>query len=295
MMLGICPDATTNAEFVRIEGIVGQRMGVRRCYSFGGTVPSSLASSPAAVDVGLRTSWLSISNMNATNVAAGNYDSQFAAFATSVGNHPMMLTWNHEPENDGYSPATFKAGFERFYDVVKTANPAIQVGVIWMAWMFDPTNTGTADVDQWSPAANKMDFGGIDHYNTYNFPPGHTEYPWLSIPDSRLTGYFNWVDSVSASRGSAFPTAIGELGCANWLGNVSGHPPDDGTSSPVGTRKSQWIDGILHYFEDRDCIAVCYFETDVNNDYSPSSFIEADQPTIDVWASWLATHQTGVQ
>jgi hypothetical protein len=40
---------------------------------------------------------------------------------------------------------------------------------------------------------------------------------------------------------------------------------------------------------------MCWFNTDVNNDYEPSAFIEADAPSRAVWASWLATHQAGVQ
>jgi hypothetical protein len=294
MMMGICPDGTTNSAFTAIETTVGHRMGIRRCYQTGGTIPSSLAASQAAVDVGLRTSWLSLSGANATNAANGSYDTAWANFATAVGDHPMLLTWNHEPENDGYAAATFKAASERFYDVVKAANPNILVGPIWMAWMFDPSSS--LNINDWAPNPSKMDFAGIDHYNTFNFPPPHTEYPWISVPDSRLNGYFTWLDSASATKGEPIPPCLGELGCANWTKTgVTGHPPDDGVSSPVGTRKAEWVDDVLHYFEDRGAIAVCYFETDVNNDYDPSSFIEADQPTIDMWASWLETHQTGVQ
>jgi hypothetical protein len=296
MMLGICPDATTNAEFERVEGLIGKRMGIRRCYQYNGTVPASLASSPAAPDIGRRTSWLSISNQNANTAASGGFDTQWRNFAISVGDHPMLLTWNHEPENDGYAASAFRSGFQRFYDVVKAANPKIIVGTIMMEWCFDPlSGLNPASFD---PGPTYRDFYGVDTYNLYHFFNNQSQTRWVlpTDPDwgpgvvNRVQRFFDYNESHGNQQ-----VAVGEFGTPNW--NTSGdpnHPPDNGVNSPVGTRKAEWIDAMLRFFEARNCIAMCYFNTDVNNDYEPSAFIEADAPSRAVWASWLATHQAGV-
>jgi hypothetical protein len=290
MLLGIAADGTTNEAFTSVEAVVGP-MGVRRCYSFGGTIPTSMASSPSAPDIGLRTSWLSISNVNPANITNGSNDTKLAGFATSVGTHPMMLTFNHEPENDGYTPSAFKAAFQHFYDVIKTANPLIKVGTIFMDWCFDPTSGyNPASFD---PGVGYRDFFGVDTYNFYHFFNNQSQTTWVLPTDAKWGNGVNriqrFLDYNTANGGQ--PVAVGEFGSPNWnTSGVAGHPPDDGVLSPVGSRKSAWIQTMLEFFEARNCIAMCYFNTDVNNDYEPSAFLQADQPTIDVWSSWTATH-----
>lgn len=276
MLVGAATDQSEDA-FEKLEYLVG-RMGVRRTYE--SSLPATFANTAARTDAGLRASWQSVKS-NWANTAAGVYDDAITAFAKSVPDgHNLMLTWQHEPENDGGVAADFIKGYQRFYSVVKDVRPDILVGPIFIGWTFDSRN-GNRQATQAAYAdpigAKYMDFAGIDPYNTYHFPPAGNKDNWDEAPLQAYTNFIDWCDNL------AIPTGIAETACAV-----------DTTHGGGVQRKIDWTDTMIQTCDDAGCLAFCWFDTNINHDLDPSMLIEAQPEFIDAWSVQVAIHPLGV-
>jgi|1186.fasta_scaffold30801_1 hypothetical protein len=156
---------TDVARFERSQQQLGT-LTIRR--SFDPSLPSSFRTSAAAGDqaAGLHSfvSWKP-PNGDHAGAAAGRYDKQIAGWARSVPHTGVFATAWHEPEND--MTADQYVAFERHvYTVVKKANPTIRFGPVYMAFRWDPTQTGhfVGDPTAWWPGDGYADFAGLDWY-----------------------------------------------------------------------------------------------------------------------------------
>lgn len=280
-MLGVTPAQAPKGEpdwraqnMAAMDALFGPQ-GIRRTFQRG--IPSSIAESYAGPDVGKRASWVSIKSPWAA-VARGDYDAALRSYlATVPADHPLMLTYSHEPENDGGNAADFRAGSVHFNEVAKAARPQTLLGPILMDWTFDP-GSGRTPAD-WTPGGD-YDFMGIDTYQTYLFPPSGSPTQWMFAPTARQQAALAHIQSIGVAP------AIGEFACGSWRG-ASGSGPDD------FARKVEWIDTTLRLWEDAGALAVCYFNTEVNNDMSPNSLLEDDPASTEYWQTVTASHPAG--
>jgi hypothetical protein len=139
---------------------------VRRSFDSG--LPRTFAASAAAGDeeAGLRSfvSWKPPRGDH-RGAAAGRYDEQITAWAESVPRTGVYATSFHEPENN-MSAGEFVAFQRHVYTVVKAANPTIRWGPIYMAYWWDPEETGhfVGNPEDWWPGDGFADFAALDWY-----------------------------------------------------------------------------------------------------------------------------------
>lgn len=105
-------------------------------------------------------------------LASGSYDADIRALATVLkanDDSPVLLTFNHEPSNDGTEAdgAAYAAAYSRFHDVLKQAGALANVAdpPILGDWLFNPRNK-TQDPANWltSGLLSRAPFIGIDMY-----------------------------------------------------------------------------------------------------------------------------------
>lgn len=168
----------------------------------------SLASWPQVVAADNTAGYLSfvsaaVPNRDYAGVAAGKYDAQIIAAVEPLpaGTH---VTMNHEPEND-VPGATFVAMFRRFYTVVKSANPNVKVGPVYLTYGWRNgvvgaagKNTGTQSPEEWDVGDAYRDFTAADTYST--------EGEALSS-DPQFRAWFDFFNRVSSK-----PLGIAEYG-----------------------------------------------------------------------------------
>jgi hypothetical protein len=139
---------------------------VRR--SFDSSLPRDNDSSAAAGDgaAGVRSfiSWKP-PHGDVRGTTAGRYDDAVAAWARSVPAGAFATSF-HEPEND-MSAAEFVAYQRHLYAVVKSANPGIRWGPVYMAYWWDPASPShfVGDPEAWWPGDDAADFAGLDWYS----------------------------------------------------------------------------------------------------------------------------------
>lgn len=262
-----------------LEAQVG-RMGIRR--TFQGNIPSNFSSTYAGADVGVRASWQSIRSDWSTT-KNGAYDAAITAYLNTIPvNHQLLLTWCHEPENDGGNAADFRASAAHVYQLVKSVRPQTLVGPIFMAWTFDSRSSYVPT--DWMPDPATCDFVGVDPYQNYLFPPAGAKTVWDPIPpaNTAIASYMNYTKNIWHLQ-----PALAETACGVYRGS-------SGTGADDFTMKRDWIKGMVEYFESNGTIAFCYFDTNINNDLSPKSLIEDDATTTAYWSSIVASHQRGV-
>jgi hypothetical protein len=142
--------------------------------SFDPSLPATFAASSAAGDAaaGLRSfvSWKP-PNRDFRGAAAGRYDAAVVEWARSVPASGVFATAYHEPEND-MTAAEFVALQRHLYRVVKTANPTIRWGPVYMAYWWDPTAADhyLGDPSDWWPGEGFADFVGVDWYGSEPTP-----------------------------------------------------------------------------------------------------------------------------
>ena len=103
---------------------------------------------------------------NPATLANGGYDSWLATLRTQLNglDAPVTATYWHEPHGD-MTPAEFRAGSQRFLELVKAPNVA--VGPILNGWLLDNLSATTRAnfQDYTSPALlDAWDFVGVDSY-----------------------------------------------------------------------------------------------------------------------------------
>ncbi|MCW2636007.1 MAG: hypothetical protein JWQ99_2374, partial [Blastococcus sp.] len=140
---------------------------VRRSFDSG--LPRTFAASAAAGDeaAGLNSfvSWKPPRGDH-RGAAAGRYDKQITTWAESVPRTGIYATSFHEPENN-MSAREFVAFQRHVYTVVKAANPTIRWGPVYMAYWWDPQETGhfIGNPEDWWPGDGYADFAALDWYS----------------------------------------------------------------------------------------------------------------------------------
>ena len=287
MYLGAASTGGTEANWLALEGLVG-RMGVRRNYNPG--LPST---APAALiqDYGKRTSWYSV-KADWAQMASGSLDATVTSLVNSVpANHELWLTFAHEPENDGVTPAngnnpaynawvaanapTWRAACERFYDVVKAARPQTLVGPILMGFTFAASSG--RNPNDWKVAANKCDFYGIDAYNPYLFPMVGSPSNWVNQPSNDMV---------------AFTAFCNSLGCMKAVGETACHEDESGIGPQ---RKVDWINSMIAYAEANDYLAYCWFNSYKPGDTAPPMLLDSSPQTTATWSAQVVAHQRGIK
>ena len=137
--------------------------------SFDSSLPRDHASSAATGDAaaGLHSflSWKP-PHGDVRGTTEGRYDAQIVAWARSVPRTGLFATSYHEPEND-MGPAEFVAFQRHLYAVVKSANPTIRWGPVYMAYWWDPNTPGhwVGNPEAWWPGDDAADFAALDWYS----------------------------------------------------------------------------------------------------------------------------------
>lgn len=226
----------------------------------------------------LRAPWVDFAN--------GVYDTALINYlATIPTGYPMMLTFNHEPENgdDDGNPAHFQAAGARFYDICHAHRPDIPVGPVYISYTFDKgIDSGPyGDPHQWDYGPGKHDFIGVDTYQTYLFPPAGSGTKWDPAPHHRLVTARQYADSVGV------PIAVGEFACGSYRGTT-------GTDADNFQMKLDYIRTSVEYVEAAGGMAFCYFNTETNDDMSPNSLIGDDSGTTAYWKNLVASHTQGL-
>lgn len=220
------------------------------------------------------TTWLDFS--------AGMYDTALVNYLASIpANYPMMLTFNHEPENgddDGIA-AHFQAAGAHFYDIVHAHRPDIPCGPIYIGQTFSPYS-GKNPAD-WDYGPGHRDFIGVDAYQRYLFPPAGSPTTWNYAP----APWIGYVNTYAQAQG--VPMAVGELACGPYMGST-------GTSAPNYQMKVDYISSCVNYVESNGGLAFCYFNTNVNNDMSPYALLGDDSQTEAYWTQLIASHKRGL-
>jgi len=267
MLVGAAVGTGTQAQLTTLETALGQQLHVYRSYDSG--FPATWQQGAGSWHPDRFVSWHSL-KPSIPNTASGALDAQLTAWVQSIPtSHQCMLTFQHEPENPnkGNDAATWRTAFRRFYDIVKSVRPDIPVGPILMGWTYDPRSGRSATVD-WNPGADKVDFYGVDEYQSYLFPPAGSPTTWDPYPAPNIQRCVEW----AATQGK--PAAVGETACGDYQGDF--------------TKKRDWIKGNVDYFAANNGIAFCYFNTLVNNDMSPNSLLTDDSLTETYYGSVLA-------
>lgn len=280
MLLGQAHAPATEPEFQALDTLVGVPAAIRRTYVTAATIPSTFATTPAGTDVGRRASWQSVRAPWA-EVASGLWDAAIELYVASIpSDHRCLLTYSHEPENDGGNPVDFVAASRRFYEVARpAAATSVRIGPVAMGWTFDPLNhTGQRAAYFDGIGADHMDFGGLDIYQPYHFPPAGYDSRWWPAPMGRLNAFLDWCTVLGV------PPAIGETACAQDTTGASGNP--DGTAAKI-----EWVQTTVQTVEDAGGLAVCYFDTVINDDLDPSALITAQPEFTAAWAEMLRVRQ----
>ena len=152
--------------FTKADRALGP-LTVRR--SFDSSLPQEHRTSAASGDdeAGVRSfvSWKPPRG-DVRGTVAGRYDDEIATWARSVPRTGVFATSYHEPEND-MTAAEFVALQRHLYAVVKSANPTIRWGPVYMAYWWDPGSPShwVGDPEAWWPGDDAADFAGIDWYS----------------------------------------------------------------------------------------------------------------------------------
>jgi hypothetical protein len=151
--------------FSKADEVLGP-LTVRR--SFDTALPHGHWTSAASgdADAGIRSfvSWKP-PHGDVPGTTAGRYDEEIAAWARSVPRTGVFATSFHEPEND-MGAAEFVAFQRHVYGVVKSANPTIHWGPVYMAYWWDPATPShwVGNPKAWWPGDGYADFAAVDWY-----------------------------------------------------------------------------------------------------------------------------------
>jgi hypothetical protein len=204
-------------------------------------------------------------------VAAGTYDAeirQLAAAIVSSDDKPILLTFNHEPSNDGTEAqgAWWAAAFTHFCDVLEGAGALANTGCVPILgdWLFNPANKKQVP-SHWVTHAvlRRAAFLGVDLYeNASGRPMG-----------PRLQHIIDWM----AAQG--FPdkmVGVGELGTTDAI-----HP---------GVTSVDYLNESLSWAKaNPDKIGVIsYFNSTANSRAGAYWPLDEDPAKIRTFRKWLA-------
>lgn len=267
MLLGAAIASTSDSAWTTREAQVGP-LRVRRSYDPG--FNTNFMSGVAAIDVGKRASWLSVKPGIAAT-ANGSMDSAITTFANSIPtNHPLMLTWQHEPENDGVAATTWVTGFRRFYSIVKNIRPNVLIGPVLMAWTFNP-GSGRNPQD-WNVGGANCDFYGVDEYNDYHFPAAGNGNKWVTQPSSTVTAFQSYIDAIGV------PGAFGEIASAE---DQTGIGPQ---------RKIDWTNTSINWGHTHGWLAYCWFDIFKSGDTAVDMMLDSSPEFLAYWKAQADIH-----
>jgi hypothetical protein len=243
----------TTAGFTTLSAAVGG-ISSRRSYQGGvAAPPSRYATSAAGVDPSLGVT-LSVASFKSDPVATarGAYDTQLASLAASSPAGTAWAYW-HEPEGPTDMPGAtdnaradaFTAAAAHVALVMKRANPAVRVGVIFTTSLW--WRTSGHDPQRWLSTAGAggtrvalpIDWIGLDGYNSYGIVNGHgTSRQWQEAP-AVFDESLNWLDvnrpawgqRVTETGSTRDPANAGRR--AGWIANTWTYLHNRGVFSAV--------------------------------------------------------------
>jgi cell division septation protein DedD len=255
------------------EAQLGQGYGVHRQFKNWGDW-SGVAKDIQEDSAAGRLPWISIKGPGGgpagwDAVANGSYDDQIKALAAVLkanDGHPVLITFHHEPSNDGTEAqgALWAGAYVRFHDVLKAEGALANVAdpPILGDWLFNPTNR-QQDPANWVTNAvlQRAPFLGIDLYENSS---GET------FAD-RLPGILDWM----AQRG--YPNkmiGIGETGS---------------TDSSYPLSAVEWLNQSLSWVaQNTDKVGVVSYFNSTNHSRS-GVYWPLDESTakLNTYKSWL--------
>ena len=206
------------ADLTTVQSQAGQQLGLDRTYSqWGDQLPSTQMLSDQSAG---RLPALSVKPLGVSlqAVADGSQDEAIKRQAAGIKAYgtPVLLTFDHEPEQDGAAAAApFVAAWRHYVQVFR--GEAV-TNVSWTLILESSTLSAGAG-DAWYPGDDVVNWIGADGYN-WAGDPEHPGAAWTSFTD--IFGAF-----VSWAGPHGKPLLIGEF--------ASGDDPND------PTRKPQWI------------------------------------------------------
>jgi hypothetical protein len=237
------------------EADLGQAYGVHRQFKAWGDW-SGVARVIQGDQAAGRLPWVSVKSpgSNATGwsaVANGDYDAAIRALATTLkanDNQPIILTFHHEPSNDGTEAegVLWANAYIHFHDVLKAEGALVNVSDVPIVgdWLFNPQNR-SQDPANWvtNGVLQRAPFLGIDLYQNNQGDSFAQRIPlirnWMAargFPDTMVgIGEFGSTDAASFAKGSvqwmneslAWATAHPEaIGVASYFNSTANPMPN---------------------------------------------------------------------
>ena len=223
-------------EVLYLESVIQRRYDLHRRYyrwdeSFPGVYESASLSAGRIPIISWNAKTIANVAIKWADIARGAHDSLINTRADAVKalGKPVMMVFNHEPENDigttkRGTPADFVAAWRRIVTMFR-ARGATNTVWVWnlMAFSFQ-TNSGRNPLDYY-PGNDVVDWMAADGYNW--FGSAHVQnQPWRSFA-SIFQPFYDW----GKARGK--PLAVFETGVL------------DDTATPDPNRKAQWFRDML--------------------------------------------------
>ncbi|MFN2470289.1 MAG: IPT/TIG domain-containing protein [Gaiellaceae bacterium] len=223
-------------EVAYLEGVIQRRYDMQRRYyrwdePFPGAEETAALSAGRIPVISWNAKTIAQVPVKWADIASGAHDGLINTRADAVKalGKPVMMVFNHEPENDIGStkrgtPADFTAAWRRIVTMFR-ARGATNTVWVWnlMAFSFQ-TNSGRNPLDYY-PGDDVVDWMAADGYNWFGSTHVLNQ-PWRSFA-SIFQPFYDW----GKTRGK--PLAVFETGVL------------DDTKTPDPNRKAQWFRDLL--------------------------------------------------
>lgn len=289
--------AAWNAECINDgskPGAANNGLAVHRTYS-GGNIVNNFMSTNAAPNVanGVATMWSCKPNLD--QVANGNLDTTFTQFFNSIpaGHRAWLMMW-HEPWDDQFNWATFRAAQKRAWELLHGSDAdtnLVKWGILGTGWDFIQ---GWAQTN-FFPEGGEYDFVGVDEYDFYRnldvmpaSPRGRNGHRKANTMFGPCIAFANSVNK---------PVVVGEFGLHPDPANLTG----TGNNSAGVPSKPKRLKDILDYFVANGVEAAAYFHSPngddgpwwlncVHNFSNPQDMSTPDPASVEVWRDYLALY-----
>ena len=247
------------------ERRVGGRIGTRRSYFQAAQVAGLVARARKDVRGGrlpmvstkLPASW--------RDVATGLHDDWLAALLDGLAalDAPVLLTLNHEPENDvdggSQQPGWFVEMQERAIVHAATWAPKVTIVPILMHWTFD-AGSGR------DPRAWEVPSAALFGFDAYNW--------WSHLNNTPWTGFGAMLRRVRPYAGGR-PLVVGEYGVRRCPNNPG--------------RSARWMRNAYRHAVENDVVAMSYFD---NRDGDPDGDFALGGPRMRAFRRGLADERS---
>jgi hypothetical protein len=176
------------------------------------------------------------------HVASGDRDPWLRVLLRRLGelSAPMLVTLNHEPENDagppGMQPSDYVAMQRHAISLAAELAPQVTIAPVLQHWTFDPMRGGNDPAEWLVPEAAVM---GLDLYN-----------PWSPRNGKQWRGFGSKMDEVIGWFGET-PLVIGEYGCREDPANPS--------------LAAEWLRDAAEYARTHNIVSMSYFNSAKNS------------------------------